>query len=293
MAWLDGLFSDYQFDPQTYRNPPGSGWLGPIAGGSVPFGQLPSPQGFPPIPSSNVPVATQPSRSRAVSAPPGPMESDAASAPMAGNVGREAEQQNPLMSLLGGIGDGVSRGIAGLLAPGGQGAALGAPNLLDRLTAGATNLTTGGNPLAGVLNAVNGLATGQRTDHAGLELAQQQVTMRALMNAGVDAVTAHAAAINPDYLKALVTARYGAAPTARLPPTAPRAGTNRIAGTQPGRMTSAGANATTPPGQPGPTVAPSNRQSRPLSRVATPTEAARLPSGTHFLDPRGVERVVP
>src|SRR5262245_28498514 len=67
------------------------------------------------------------------------------------------------------------------------------PGLFDRLTAGAANLTTGGNPLAGLLNAVNGLATGQRTDRAGIELAQQNATMRALMNVGLDAETARAA----------------------------------------------------------------------------------------------------
>ena len=84
-----------------------------------------------------------------------------------------------------------------------------APGLLDRLTAGATNLTTGGNPLAGILNAVNGLATGQRTDHAGIELAKQHATMSALMNAGLDAKSARAAAMNPEYLRALVVAHYG------------------------------------------------------------------------------------
>jgi hypothetical protein len=87
-----------------------------------------------------------------------------------------------------------------------------APGLLDRLTAGATNLTTGGNPLAGILNAVNGVATGQRTDRAGIELAKQHATMSALINAGLDFKTARAAAMNPEYLKALVVARYGVRP---------------------------------------------------------------------------------
>jgi hypothetical protein len=84
-----------------------------------------------------------------------------------------------------------------------------APGLLDRLTAGASNLTTGGNPLAGLFNAVNGLATGQRTDRAGIELAKQHATMTALMNAGLDSKTARAAAMNPEYLRALVVAHYG------------------------------------------------------------------------------------
>jgi hypothetical protein len=124
------------------------------------------------------------------------------------------ERGNPLTALLTGIGNGV----AGLFGPG----APHNPNLLDRLTAGATNLTTGGNPIAGVLNAVNGLATGQRTDRAGVALAQQQATMSALMNAGLDLKTARAAAINPDYLKALVMARLTAKPAPQQAGAAPR-----------------------------------------------------------------------
>jgi hypothetical protein len=121
-----------------------------------------------------------------------------------------SDQPNPLTALLGG--NAISGGIAGLLGHGGQGGASQAPTLLDRLTAGATNLTTGGNPLAGILNAVNGVATGQRTDRAGIELAKQHATMSALINAGLDFKTARAAAMNPEYLKALVVARYGVRP---------------------------------------------------------------------------------
>jgi hypothetical protein len=223
MGILSGLFGDYQFDPQTYRNPPGSGWLGPIAGGALPSGPLPSPQGFLPIPSSNVPVAKEPMPSRVASAPPGMTRRDPTSGPIGGSaIGREAEPQNPLMSLLGGIGHGIDSGIAGLFGQGGPAGAMTAPGLLDRLTAGATNLTTGGNPLAGVLNAVNGLATGQRTDRAGIALAQQQATVRALMNAGIDADTAHAAAINPEYLKALMMSRLAATPAPQQARPAPR-----------------------------------------------------------------------
>ena len=84
------------------------------------------------------------------------------------------------------------------------------PALLGRLTAGATNLTTGGNPIAGLLNSLSGLATGERTDRAGIELAQQQAIVNALMNAGLDLPTARAAAIHPEYLRALIVAHYGA-----------------------------------------------------------------------------------
>jgi hypothetical protein len=91
-------------------------------------------------------------------------------------------------------------------APGGN--VVQAPGLLDRLTAGATNLTTGGNPLAGLLNAVNGLATGQRTDAAGATLAQQGAVRQALMAAGVPDAVAAAAAMNPEVLKAVAPQLY-------------------------------------------------------------------------------------
>jgi hypothetical protein len=277
MGWLDSLFSNYQFDPQSYNG--GGGWLGPIAGGPVPVNQTQPPRGFPSVGSP--PVAATP-----------PPPSGAAPTPVADSgIGRAADQQNPLTSLFGGLGNSIGSGISGLLGQGGPGAAEG-PSLLDRLTAGANNLTTGGNPLAGLVNALNGVATGQRTDHAGLPLAQQ-ATMQALMNSGVHPVIARAAAINPDYLKAIVAAHYSGASTAQQPAAAQPAAADRFAGTQPGRMPSAGANAAMPPGRQAPKIAQASQQGQPLVRVATPTEAGRLPSGTHFLDPQGVERVVP
>lgn len=82
------------------------------------------------------------------------------------------------------------------------------PGLLDRLTAGATNLTTGGNPLAGILNAASGLATGQRTDALGATLAQQGAVRQALTAAGVPDAVAAAAAMNPEVLKTVVPQLY-------------------------------------------------------------------------------------
>jgi hypothetical protein len=117
------------------------------------------------------------------------------------------------------------------------------PGLLDRLTAGATNLTTGGNPLAGILNAVNGLATGQRTDRAGVELGKQHATMRALMNAGLDVHTARAAAVNPEFLKALVVARYGARPTRGRLAAPARAAAEEAGRQEPAPVGESGANA--------------------------------------------------
>ena len=223
MGILNGLFADYQFDPHTSGDRPGPGWLGPIAGGPIPFGQPQPSQGFPPVTPPSVSPARPPAQS---GNRPSPAADDA--------IGRAQEQQNPLMSLIDGIGAGLNSGIAGLFGHGGSTASEG-PSLLDRLTAGATNLTTGGNPLAGILNAVNGLATGQRTDAAGAALARQQATMRALTSAGYDPVIARAAAMNPDVLKAIVAARYGASPASRSSAPPQSAGASDVAPGQPSR----------------------------------------------------------
>jgi hypothetical protein len=274
MGWLDSLFTNNQAD-----RPADNGWLGPIAGGPFPFGPTQPPAGFPPLPSGL--------------AAPQAQQSGAVPAPVAGSGGgRPADQQHPPTGLFGGLGDAIGGGIAGLFGQGWPTAAPG-PSLLDRLSAGANNLTTGGNPLAGLVNAVSGIATGQRTDRAGLPLAQSQATMQALMNSGIDPVIARIAAVNPDYLKAIVAAHYGGGtPSAQQGATA-AGSADRFAGSQRGRMPSAGANAAMAPGRPAANVAQANPQSQPLVRVATPTEAGRLPSGTRFLDPHGVERVVP
>lgn len=80
--------------------------------------------------------------------------------------------------------------------------------LLNHLQAGATNLTTGGNPIAGLINAIGGLATGQRTDNTGMLLAQQKSTMQALVQAGVPPSIAQAAALNPEILKTIAPQLY-------------------------------------------------------------------------------------
>jgi hypothetical protein len=146
---------------------------------------------------------------------------------------------------LGPIADGPPNPPSG---QGTEGSAAQDPSLLDRLTAGAANLTTGGNPVAGLLNAVNGLATGQRTDHAGIELAKQHATMSALMNAGLDLNTARAAATNPDFLKALVVARYGARPMRGQAVTPPRAPTGDAGRSEPAPVGNRDGNPTLPTG---------------------------------------------
>lgn len=82
------------------------------------------------------------------------------------------------------------------------------PGVMDRLTAGASNLMTGGNPIAGLLNSANGLMTGQRTDAQGIMLSQQHATALALMQAGLPMPLATAAALNPDVLKTVAPTLY-------------------------------------------------------------------------------------
>jgi len=280
---LGGLFDGDQFDPQAYRvDDPNAPYRGGILGPLTSWGaglDLPAqvPTGFPAMAGG---VSTSPRTAQGAASP----------ATAESGFGRDPGPQNPFTGLMSGIGDAVGGFFGGARpqpsASPGMLQPSAAPGLLDRLTAGATNLTTGGNPIAGLLNAVTGLATGRRTDRAGLALAQQQGMMQALINMGVDPDLARAAAINPNVLRTIVAARRGGTPTAQPAAAAP----DRFAGTQPGRMPSAGANPATPPA---PKVAQAAPQGQPLVRMATPTEAARLPSGTRFIDPTGKERVVP
>jgi hypothetical protein len=80
--------------------------------------------------------------------------------------------------------------------------------MLDRLTAGATNFTTGGNPIAGFLNMISGLTTGTRTDPAGMQAQTQLATYNALRGAGLPAAVAKAAALNPDVMKTIAPQLY-------------------------------------------------------------------------------------
>lgn len=57
------------------------------------------------------------------------------------------------------------------------------PDFLQRLTAGATNFTTGGNPIAGLMNSITGLTTGTRTDKTGIAQQQLSATANALYGA--------------------------------------------------------------------------------------------------------------
>jgi hypothetical protein len=154
----------------------------------------------------------------------------------ASGFGRQADDQNPLAALLSGIGGGlgsIGNGIGSLFSGGpsaapaaaGPGAgqqqgvppapAAAGPGLLDRLSAGA-NSFAGVNPIAALLNGMNGLVTGQRSDPQGIMLQQQAATARAFHRALVangvapeQAVgLAHAAALNPEIAKTLARQLY-------------------------------------------------------------------------------------
>lgn len=84
--------------------------------------------------------------------------------------------------------------------------------LLDRLTAGTANLTTGGNPFAGIVNSIRGFTTGERTDPYAQAQQAQTATAHALFQAlqpvyGANQAMglAQAAAGNPAMAQALMT----------------------------------------------------------------------------------------
>ena len=193
IAGMNGGMPSYNPESNPLANapippppPPRTVWDGPEATLPIPdrgtFQLLPSDRfGSSTLAPAPRPAATIPARP--IAAPPAniaatrqPGQSGVTRAQAgAGGLGRAADQSNSLTALLGGIGNGISGGFQGLFGPGG---ASQSPGLFDRLIAGATNLTTGGNPLAGILNAVNGLTTGQRTDRAGVALAQHSFPTR-------------------------------------------------------------------------------------------------------------------
>lgn len=83
--------------------------------------------------------------------------------------------------------------------PQSQGAGLG-----GNFMAGLNNLNSGGNPITMLANVVDGFATGQRHDKAGLVQKQQNMTIQALRARGVSEPDIALAASNPEILKALL-----------------------------------------------------------------------------------------
>ncbi len=206
-----GILDGYQFDSNGYGGTP-PGWLGallqPLTGPAPGFASDPSqmPPNVAPIPGgAMVPQTAAARMAKGASLPP----SDA------DGFGKDPGASNPftdfLASLARPMGNALSASPAAI--PAGPPAA--GPSLFDRLSAGASNFTTGGNPVAGVLNSVRGLATGQRTDAAGVQQVNQMATFKALVGAGISPQVAQVAALNPEILRTVVAAHFNT-------PSAPR-----------------------------------------------------------------------
>jgi hypothetical protein len=184
-----GILDETQFDLGSYGGSP-SGWLGALL----------QPQSGPA--PGFVPDATQMPPSFPPTAAAGMAKG--AVTPQIGAVamGKDPGASNPFPNFLASLGTGI--GNAFMSGP------AAAPSLLDRLFAGATNFATGGSPVGGVLNSVRGLATGERTDPAGIRQANQSSTFNALVGAGVAPQYARVAALNPEILKTIVAAHFNA-----------------------------------------------------------------------------------
>lgn len=77
-----------------------------------------------------------------------------------------------------------------------------------RLSAGAANFESGGNPISMLANVAQGLMTGQRFDRQGVLQQSQNATLQALIGAGVPPAVAQAAALNPEVLKTIAPQIY-------------------------------------------------------------------------------------
>src|SRR5712671_2029420 len=196
------ILDDFQFDPSTFAGAP-AGWLGPLLQPQSGPGFVQSPAQPPPYFAPMAGGATFP-QAAAGKAPgavvPPPSGAD--------GFGKEPGASNPFTDFLSSLGNGIgSAFFPSAAAPTGPQAP---PSLLDRLSAGATNFATGGSPIGGVLNSVRGLATGERTDPAGIRQANQTATFNALVGAGIAPQFAQVAALNPEILKTVVAAHFNA-----------------------------------------------------------------------------------
>jgi hypothetical protein len=197
-----GILDDFQFDPSTFTGAP-AGWLGPLLQPQSGPGFVQSPAQLPPYlaPMSGGATLPQAAAGKASAAVvPSPSGAD--------GFGKEPGASNPFTDFLSSLGNGIgSAFLPSAAAPMGPQAP---PSLLDRLSAGAANFAAGGSPIGGVLNSVRGLATGERTDPAGIRQANQTATFNALVGAGVAPQFAQVAALNPDILKTVVAAHFKA-----------------------------------------------------------------------------------
>jgi hypothetical protein len=201
-----GILDETQFDPGSYGGTP-PGWLGallqPQSGPGFALDPAQLPPNFAPMSAGTIfPQAA------------GMAKGLGAVAPQIGaeGLGKDPGASNPFTDFLASLGNGIGNAFSpgSAATPSGPQAA---PSLLDRLSAGATNFATSGSPIAGVVNSVRGLATGERTDAAGVRRANQMATFNALVGAGVAPQFAQVAALNPDILKTIVAAHFRTNPS--------------------------------------------------------------------------------
>ena len=82
------------------------------------------------------------------------------------------------------------------------------PQPLDRLSAFFNNLGTGRGVVPGLVNGLQGLATGQRLDPQGMQMTAINATYQALLQSGVPDGVARAAALNPEVMKTVAPQIY-------------------------------------------------------------------------------------
>jgi hypothetical protein len=161
--------------------------------------------------------------------------------------------------------DGTSASVPSSASP--QVSSDAAPDLGDRLSAGLTSLANSRGLIPSLANGIQGFASGQRADPAGVA---NNLTLRALQARGVSPVDAQAAIGNPAILRALINQYYGAA--------APAPGSRGQAAPLPSRSDAAAPDPTAAPpaATPAAVVAPNPFTApRPILRPPIPRGVTR------------------
>lgn len=82
-------------------------------------------------------------------------------------------------------------------------------SLLDRLSAGSSNLGARHGLIPGIFDAITGFQTGQRMDPLGRQIQAENQTIAALVKKGLPPEIAQAAAKNPEILKQIIPQVFG------------------------------------------------------------------------------------
>lgn len=125
------------------------------------------------------------------------------------------------------------------------------PSGFDRMSAFVHNFGAGNGIIPGLVDAIQGASTGQRTDPRGLQQQSIQATYQALRQSGVPEGVAVAAAYNPEVLKTIAPQLY-TKPTLTESGVDPLSGQKSFIWAQPDKMTvSPAVAAGAAPGSPG------------------------------------------